>query len=275
MVSLTFRVVLDESVESQLAVVLVVIARLLLVVVLPFTMLVFNSFAGRDTAACLLDLAFLLLTALTSGRLEFFHLSLTIGAQGGQAGLLGVALGLEAGLLFGFAGAGTVEQGAFAIADGFLLGATVQSFVVLFVVPTSFVVSSFVVLAVVLGVLLRESESGHGLLDAVFEFALQSFVQSFAALAAGGIVVLVFAFLLCGRGRRSAAIVSIASIEFWFQSFEFGLAVILLLLVAVFQALVESLEFGGAVLGQAGSNGAGDQQRDDDGFHFDSTWMGS
>lgn len=193
--------------------------------------LVFNSIAGRDAAADLIGLLVLLLTAFASGFLEFFHFSLTIGAQSGQAGLFSIAVGLEASLLLSIGRLAAVEQGAFAIADGFLLGATVQGFVFILVIPAkmqpnnqkaeifkfinflpfvSTLVSTMVTIFLVLTILLRGSKVRDGLLDAGFEIGFHSFMESFPAFTASRVVLCTagatsFLFLF-GFSRRSASV---------------------------------------------------------------------
>lgn len=273
---LSFRVILDESVISQLAVVLIV-ARLLLLALTTTTPLFLNTVAGGGARAELFGLLMLLLTALASGFLELVQLSLALGAQRGRAFLLGIASGLELSSLFCIGWAAAIEQCAFAVADSLFVGAAIQSLVIILVVET--MMSTEVVL-IVLTILWWEGESGHGLLDAIFEFTLESIANSLSTFAACAILFAAgfttgatagtstgCTFLLLGRG--SASVAGVAGIQFGLQSFPFGLVGIFGLFVTIFHALVEVFDLCGTVEGQARSNDASDEQRNDDGLHFD------
>lgn len=268
--------VLDKSVVSQLAIIFLVARFLLLFMLLASLLLVFNSVAGRDAGTDLVGLLVLLLAAFASGFLEFLQLRLAVGAQRGQAGLFSVAVGLEASLLLGIGRLGAVQQGAFAIANSLLLGATVQGFVVSLVVPA--VGSAFVAtILLVMGILLRESEARDGLLDTVFEIGFQGLSESLSAFttssavaffAAGGSAATAFTtFTFFGFGRRSASVVGVAGVEFRFQGFEFGLSGSFVLFVSVLDAFMEGVEFGGAVLSQSRSKNASSEQSNSDSLH--------
>lgn len=160
----------DKGVVSQLAVVLLGAARLLFLRAARVVALVFlDAIAGGDGWAGLCFLLTFLLTALARSRLEFLHLSLTIGAQGGQASLFRGAVGRELGTFLGVGGASAVQQGAFASDDGLFVGAAFQTFVFPLVLASAFFTTTRRIAFATLG---REGESGNGLFDASFEFAL-------------------------------------------------------------------------------------------------------
>lgn len=180
--------------------------------------------------------------ALADSFLQFVQLSLAFGAQRGLAFRLGVASGLEGGLLLSFGRLVGFEQSFLASANGFLLGAAFQSLLLGFEVKTfvaAFVIASVMVLAVLRG----EGEVGNILLDASFEVLLRYFVDGLSAFFGLGVVALrtaALAFLLVML-RRRATVVGIAGLELRFQGCEFSFEFFLLLLVALSFARMEIL----------------------------------
>lgn len=247
----------NESVISQLAIVLVV-ARLLLLSSLALALPFWNTAAGGDGGADCGGFLAYLLTALASGFLELLQLSLAVGAQSGQAGLFGVAAGLEVSSLFGVGGGVSGEQGAFAVADGLFVGAAFQGLVF------SLVVGTPVVPVTTMGLAILRRQGDAGLFQAGFELALQGILQGLSAFAAGAATAAFAAgattgtatsttagttagttgaaFALLARWRRGTAVAGVAGIELRFQGLEFGLEVGRVFLVTVLHARAEVLE---------------------------------
>lgn len=239
----------NESVISQLAIVLVV-ARLLLLSSLALALPFWNTAAGGDGGADCGGFLAYLLTALASGFLELLQLSLAVGAQSGQTGLFGVAAGLEVSSLFGVGGGVSGEQGAFAVADGLFVGAAFQGLVF------SLVVGTPVVPVTTMGLAILRRQGDAGLFQAGFELALQGILQGLSAFTAGAATATFAAgaaagttagttgaaFALLARWRRGTAVAGVAGIELRFQGLEFGLEVGRVFLVTVLHARAEVLE---------------------------------
>lgn len=265
-----FLVVLNESVVSELAVVLFVAGFLFVFLLRSFALLLLDALTSGNTGADLDFLLTLLLSAFARGFFEIFHLSLAISAQSGQAILFGVAGGLEVGALFVLGRGAAVEDGADTLANGVFLGAACE-FLIVFLVSKVF--ASFMAFSLFSG-LLWEGEVRYGFLDAGFEVSLHCGTDGPSAFPALGAVTVMFAslvessFVFLGFRWCSAAIVRVTSINFGLQSFEFRFFSSLGLLVAVSQTLVEGLEFSRAVKSQSRSNNAGDEEGNRDGFHF-------
>jgi len=256
--------ILNKSVVAQFAIIFLLAALMLFFSRTAFAFLIADSAARRNSAANLIRLGVLLLTAIAKGFFHFLDLRLALGAQRRGTLLLGVATGLEFGFLLIGRKLVAFEQGAFARADLFFFDATVQIFVLRFVVEP-FMISSpfFLVSLVVFG---GKGESGVGLFDAINEAFLHrlahgffAFLSSAVAFAAGSAA----AASICGFCRRRAAVVSIASIEFRFQTFELGFHLVVLLFFAIADAFVEILNFLTTIFSSRGcgenENGENDQ----------------
>jgi hypothetical protein len=254
--ALSLGVILHKGVISQLAIIFA-IARFLLLLS-PWwsgSLSVIDTLALGDTGAQLVDLLVLLLTAFAGSFVELFHLSLALGTQSSLAFLFGIASSLELGFHLGFGGATAVPQGTFALANGLLVSATIQTLVLVLVVES---VTFPAVWFVMLAILWWQSEARDGLLDTSFKLGLHGFTQGLPAFATlrvvstfftTGTAAVTIVLLLGSLGWRSASVAGIASIDFAFDGREFGLSRSFALLVAVFHTLVEFFEFGRAVLG--------------------------